>query len=93
MGSGCNQRCFDLRHQLFSKLDWQFNVRSAAISVCDGQHNRPVICGSGVDVAHYYSSSATPPIDQKLLGAAIGISPSIIGRWALLIAHRSRHFR
>jgi Homeodomain-like domain len=57
MRAGSNQRCFDLRLQLFSKLYWQFDVRSPASSVCDGQYNRPVICRSGVNVAQYFGSS------------------------------------
>jgi hypothetical protein len=32
MGSGCNQRRFDLRFQLLSKLNWQFDVCSPASS-------------------------------------------------------------
>ena len=52
MGSGSNQRCFDLRLQPFSKLDWQFDVCSPAIAIRDGQHDRAMVCCSGANVAH-----------------------------------------
>jgi hypothetical protein len=54
MGSGCNERCFDLCFQLLSKLNWQFDVCSPASSVCDGQHNRAMVCGSGGHIAHLH---------------------------------------
>jgi hypothetical protein len=52
MGSGSNQLCFDLRFQVFSKLDWQFDVCPPAVAICDGQHNRAMVCCSGANVAH-----------------------------------------
>jgi hypothetical protein len=52
MGSGSNQRCFDLRFQVFSNLDWQFEVCPPAVAICDGQHNRALVCCSGTNVAH-----------------------------------------
>jgi hypothetical protein len=52
MGSGSNQRCCDLRFQVFSKRDWQFDVCPSAVAICDGQHNRAMVCCSGANVAH-----------------------------------------
>jgi hypothetical protein len=52
LGSGNNQRCFDLRLQPFSNLDWQFDVCPPAVAICDGQHNRAMVCCSGANVAH-----------------------------------------
>ena len=52
MGSGRNQRCVDLRLQPFSNLDWQFDVCPPAVAICDGQHNRAMVCRSGANVAH-----------------------------------------
>ena len=54
MGSGSNERCFDLCFQLLSKLNWQFDVSSPASSVCDGQHNRAMVCGSRGHIAHLH---------------------------------------
>src|SRR5262245_17019854 len=63
VSSGFNQRCFDLRLQLLSKLYRQFDVCSSPSSVCDGQHNCPVARGSGVNVAHYDTFST---IDHRV---------------------------
>jgi hypothetical protein len=92
MGSGSNQRYFDLRLQPFSNLDWQFDVCSPAIAICHGQHDRAMICGSGANVAHGrgVSGAGGTPLSLRL-GSVYGQSGLFCILKSTLVMPQKRH--